>query len=183
LRHNAVILRAQRVIISGQDRNVPAKQANRLPPGFNSDARTWRSSASCFSSLIPRRRALARALDQRTDRGSGQSRAGRPALGHHGGPTGRDRGTIDADRGWCGFHWWGMYRLGGGSGTRPATRRHRVRVGWLPPLWVGSGGSDNADGRHNDSEHPDSPALLAGNATAQVAARQRTIKVTSPSLP
>jgi hypothetical protein len=36
--------------------------------GFNSAARAWRSSASCYSSLIPSRRALARPLDPATNR-------------------------------------------------------------------------------------------------------------------
>ena len=47
----------------------------------------------------------------------------------------------------------------------------------LPPQWVESGGSGNADGIHNGSEHPDLPAMLAGDATAQAVARQGSITV------
>ena len=46
------------------------------------------------------------------------------------------------------------------------------QVPFEQPLWVESGGSGNADRIHNGSEHPVSPAMLAGDATAQAVARQ-----------
>ena len=55
----------------------------------------------------------------------------------------------------------------------PARRFHTTSVE--------SGGSDNAEGIHNDTEHPDSPAMLAGDATAQAVARQWTTAIASPS--
>ena len=60
------------------------------------------------------------------------------AFGHHGCPEGQDRGAVDADRGWCGGHGWGAYRLTGGIGNSRWDAAAPRPGGRLPPLWVES---------------------------------------------